>query len=41
MAVKIGIVGTRRGRTFKAGIESGGGAVTTVCDVNDEALSGA
>lgn len=39
--MKIGIVGTRRGKTFKAGIESGGGVVTAVCDVSDEALSGA
>ena len=41
MAAKIGIVGTRRGRTFKSGIEVGGGDVTSVCDVSEEAVVGA
>ncbi len=40
-AVKIGIVGTRRGRSFKSGIEAGGGRVTAVCDVDEEALDSA
>ena len=37
--MNIGIVGARRGRTFRSGIESAGARVSAVCDINENGLS--